>query len=506
MSCDCQSPNDCKYKLVRKAGGTDASNNHMFAMCRGDLGESARRGLLSLTEKQPLVMPAKRKSAKAAIPGVPVNTGAAMPAIKIGTMFEERAAKYLKYIPGMKRGCQICKNLKEQMDRQGPKWCRDNKPSLLSQIVSNASQAHEYIPAALMKLGTGTEGFRAKVDETLEAVLAEARAIEDQHKEEQRQKAKIAARSPRQNRPRRKNMWAVNPDASFVSSAQLQNDVKELVGKLPADITAIAGVARSGLAVATMVSMYLHLPMLTIRQTIGDVQQTGNGWRLGGSKHVNPQKQKVAVIDDTVMTGNSLTAIRPVLEREFGDYVTATVYCNPSAARKPDIWVRDLPSPHLLEWNLFNSVFSPNLALDFDGILCHDCPPGSDDDGSKYLEFIRTAKPLYVPKKCAVPLIITARIEKYRSETQQWLDRHRIKVRQLIMHPASNLRERQRDDIAAWKANHFVNWCRRHRRSGPPPVMFAESDDRQAQGIAKVVNQQGLKQTLVVCPASAKVY
>ncbi len=69
--------------------------------------------------------------------------------------------------------------------------------------------------------------------------------------------------------------------------------------------------------------MYLHLPMLTIRQTAGDVLPTGNGWRLGGSKHVDPSTEKIAIIDDTCMTGNSLKAIRLWLkansERDHGN-------------------------------------------------------------------------------------------------------------------------------------------------------------------------------------------
>ena len=287
--------------------------------------------------------------------------------------------------------------------------------------------------------------------------------------------------------------------AQFIKSAQLQEDIKLLLAKVPSDITAIAGVARSGLSVATMLAMYLQLPMITIRQTMNDIVDTGNGWRLGGSKHIDPRKGKILVVDDTVMTGNSIKAIRPLVKSQIGEAVYAAVYVNPLAKLKPDIWAVDLPWPHILEWNVFNSILSPSCAMDFDGILCHDCPAGSDDDGEKYVEFIRNAQPLYVPRRTAVPLIVTARIEKYRAETEAWLVRHGIRWHQLVMHPAKTLKERMRDNIPAYKAKHYSAWAKHHRPT-PGPMIFFESEDHQAREIARA------SQLMVICPHTAGVY
>lgn len=290
-----------------------------------------------------------------------------------------------------------------------------------------------------------------------------------------------------------------NGPVRFIRSSQFQFDILNLIAKIPPDVTAIAGVARSGLSAATMLSMYLHLPMITIRQTMGDVIQTGNGWRLGGSKHVNPRTEKILIVDDTVMTGNSLKAIAPLVDREFGNAVYSAIYVNPLAHRKPDIWSVDLPWPHLLEWNVFNSILSPSAAMDFDGILCHDCPPESDDDGPRYLEFIRNAQPLYVPRRCPVPLIVTARIERYRAETENWLRRHGIAWHRLVMHPAKNLSDRRRDNIAAYKARHYSLWAKSHIPR-PGPHIFFESDDRQAYDISRI------SKLLTVCPHTAGCY
>src|SRR5690606_15176720 len=121
--------------------------------------------------------------------------------------------------------------------------------------------------------------------------------------------------------------------------------------------------------------------------------------------------------------------------KTFVSAIAAAVYVNPFARVKPDVWVRDLPWPHLLEWNLFNSVLSPSMAVDFDGILCHDCPPQDDDDGPRYARFLREVQPLYVMRKTVVQLIVTARLEKYRPQTLDWLARHGIAVKTLVMGP-----------------------------------------------------------------------
>ena len=392
-----------------------------------------------------------------------------------------------------------------QADTRQPVSCGTCKAYLLS---LNRMSAHDH-SAIVQKLYAeiswpphwrathgDKEGQRKRIAEIVSGVLASA-TTSCPTPRPQRQQSRPARNTS--HRGIRGAFTAGPGPARFVRSSQFQFDILNLIAKIPPDVTAIAGVARSGLSAATMLSMYLHLPMITIRQTMGDVVQTGNGWRLGGSRHVNPRTEKILVVDDTVMTGNSLKAIKPLIDREFGNAVYAAIYVNPKATLKPDIWSVDLPWPHLLEWNVFNSILSPSSAMDFDGILCHDCPPGSDDDGPKYLDFIRNAHPLYTPRRCPIPLIVTARIEKYRADTEDWLRRHGIAWHRLVMHPAATLAERRRDNIPAYKARHYAEWAAKHRAT-PGPHLFFESEDQQAKQIAI---RTGL---LAICPHTAGVY
>lgn len=443
----------------------------------------------------------------------------------VGTALTTRIDHLVKI--GATQACN-CDNLKSQMDGWGIAGCERHRSYIVKTMVANAEVlsvpfreaafrvAHNMSPSqavtatkdAVAAWWTGTS-FKES------AALAGAnwlldRAIEDvrngvtekKPKPKPQEKPTASGNRPARNRERRGGRGAFTQGPGpvrFVSSAQFQKDILSLIAQIPPDITAIAGVARSGLSAATMLSMYLHLPMITIRQTMNDIVDTGNGWRLGGSRHIDPKKGKILVVDDTVMTGNSLKAIEPLIKSKVGKAVYAAIYVNPKALKKPDIWAVDLPWPHILEWNVFNSILSPASAMDFDGILCHDCEPWMDDDGPNYLTFIRHAKPLYVPRRCPVPLIVTARVEKYRHETEAWLRRHGIQWHRLIMHPATSTREREKHDIAEYKAKHYSAWAKTSSWC-PGPVLFFESEDRQA---AKISLRTGLT---TVCPATARVY
>lgn len=284
----------------------------------------------------------------------------------------------------------------------------------------------------------------------------------------------------------------------FISTQQFMTDIRRLATSLPPDVTTIAGVSRSGLCAATMLSMMLHVPLDVIRQARGDIIDGSNGWRL--SEGLPPEAGTVLVVDDTCMTGNSIRAIRPMVKAHYGDrnILIATVYINPLAQAKPDLWAVDLPWPHILEWNLFNSVLLPACAFDFDGILCEECPPGDDDDGPRYQHFLENVRPLYPVRRVAIPMVITARLEKYRELTMRWLERWRIKVDELVMGPWESLKQRRQSDVAAFKAEHYARFMQRRVRPGPH--LMIESDPYQAQRIAQ------LSHGIVVCPAAGRCF
>lgn len=484
MRCECKAAGLCSRR------GCEVSNVH-FMRCRA--GQVAT--IDKIHQFQPDIPAVKGKSFN---PETRVRIG-------VGSQLKLKISNLLTIKAGGSCGCAT---LAKKMDSWGPDECEARREYIVDRLMQNKSMLIEALnvvdPNVLQRTLSTVAGWflgskwadpalRAGANWLLTESIKEAIALGCKNP---------IVKNPASSKHAQRRIGGAfrytGGPIRFITSSQFQEDIKTLIGKIPSDISAIAGIARSGLSAATMISMYLHVPMITIRQTMNDIVPTGNGWRLGGSKHVDPQG-KILVVDDTVMTGNSLRAIRPLVEQELGNAVYASVYVNPLATAKPDIWAVDLGWPHLLEWNIFNSILSPSLACDFDGILCRDCPAGSDDDGEKYLNFIKNAMPLYTPRRVPIPLIVTARIEKYREATEEWLRQHRINFHQLVMHPAKTLAERQKDDIPAFKSRHFKAWADKHR-AAPGPTMFLESEDWQAKRIA------GITKLMTICPHTAGVY
>ena len=127
--------------------------------------------------------------------------------------------------------------------------------------------------------------------------------------------------------------------------------------------------------------------------------------------------------------------------------------------------------------------------MDFDGILCEDCSAEDDDDGSRYVRFLETAKPKYLVRSCEIPLIVTARLEKYRALTEAWLRRWGVRCRELVMGPWA---ERSRAyDIGQFKGQVYRDSA---------ATIFVESCPAQARTIAEVSGKR------VICPATGEIH
>jgi hypothetical protein len=110
------------------------------------------------------------------------------------------------------------------------------------------------------------------------------------------------------------------------------------------------------------------------------------------------------------------------------------------------------------------------MASDLDGIFCPDIFAEDDDDGPRYLAAIRRALPIQRPNRRPIPLIVTARLEKYRAETEVWLRRVGIRWQRLIMGPWETLRQRNQ----GWPENVVRLTCEAYLASGLK--LFVESD------------------------------
>lgn len=267
------------------------------------------------------------------------------------------------------------------------------------------------------------------------------------------------------------------PPLEWVSTRRLvQDTIQLLLPKLPVELSGVVGVPRSGMIPAAVLATMLDLPLYSLP----DMRLvTPNSRSVRGGQH--PKAPRL-IVDDTVYSGRAMGTLK-VINRTSALF--AAVYVRPDRAGDVDFHGRVLPSPHLLEWNLFNNRYpllgantdsrmQGGCALDFDGILCLDGGEG---------------KPLYLSRAHPIPLVITGRSERHRAVSEAWLFRWGVRVQRMVMRPADV--GESAAEIGTWKGGVFKS---------SPQALYIESDPAQAQIIHEVSGKP------VVCPAIEQVF
>lgn len=278
------------------------------------------------------------------------------------------------------------------------------------------------------------------------------------------------------------NWGPVRPWVRYVRTTELIEATRSLQAVVPRTIDAVAGIPRSGLLPATVLATALHLPLFAVTPK-GTLACLNTGDRSGGLADTQPRQ--LLLVDDTAHSGATLQRVKQRLP--LAEVVTLAVYALPEVSPLVDFYAELLRSPHVLEWNIYSCPWSAHLALDLDGVICEDCPAWADDDGRAYLDWIYTVRPLNLPRYRSVQAIITARLEKYRSQTEAWLAEWGVNYQRLIMGPWPTIAERRSADVGSWKAHH-VNSLRRVE-------LFIES----SEGLARQISRR-CKRAWVICP------
>lgn len=276
----------------------------------------------------------------------------------------------------------------------------------------------------------------------------------------------------------------------FLRYEDLCRDTLVLIPKLPRGIAGVAGIPRSGMLSAAILATALHVPLFSCHKDEG-LRAVGAGSR---EKLFPDGAGTLLVVDDSVYQG---TAIRWARQQLVGHRVAfAAVY-----TRRPKLTeyhAVELPSPHIFEWNIFNNPIVDGRAadkrlrggicFDFDGVLCEN--PVAP---YKPLEWLPRAIPTpWLPRGVEIPLVVTFRLERWRTASERWLEQHGCRVKRMVLHPARS--ERERDsmlDVAGHKGATF--------RDSPCGLMF-ESEPQQARIIAAVAGKP------VIVPRTGDVF
>lgn len=267
----------------------------------------------------------------------------------------------------------------------------------------------------------------------------------------------------------------------YFRTTDLMIEAHRLARELPDSVDAIVGVARSGLLPAAAVATQLHLPLFSLSPRCG-VSDLGTGGR-GRALEIRQHPKLVAIVDDSVYGGIAMSeAVKIARERfPYSEILRVAVYVRPEAAQSVDLIGRLAPAPHLFEWNLFNCNQAQNVALDFDGVLCEDWVGDEESEGDRYENHVLAARPLHLPRRSEIPLIVSARLERYRRSTEVWLNRWKIKVNRLVLGDWATAAERK----ARFRAGEFKGLEYKKSRCS----LFVESCERQAEEIFDVARR-----------------
>lgn len=281
----------------------------------------------------------------------------------------------------------------------------------------------------------------------------------------------------------------------FVKCRDLADHTLRLIPQLPPNVAGVAGIPRSGMTSAALLATLLHVPLYHVAQD-GLREVT---CQTGRSEVVRRLHGPVVVVDDTTWMGSAMSRARAALKRAKVKGIFAAVYA--SDPRHVDVYAIHHAGFHVLEWNLFNNQplagvpnteFEGGIACDFDGVLCENPPVSDRDDLRTFREWLRSARPLYLPRRFPVPMVVSYRLEDWRADTEAWLRTWGVTVRTLKLHPAATVEERDKTmDVGAYKGMALLE--------SPCGVMI-ESEPNQCGLIHEVSGKT------VICPATGEVW
>lgn len=265
---------------------------------------------------------------------------------------------------------------------------------------------------------------------------------------------------------------------NYRNVVDLNNEVLHLTRRLPRDLELVVGIPRSGLLAANLLALHLNLPLTDIESfAAGRIFSGGDRGPAVQPDRFLDRSRKALVVDDSVLYGTQMACARGKLRHLESRHriLYAAIYVQPGQEGLVDFHGELLPRPRVFEWHLMHHGNLRHWCVDIDGVLCDDPTPAENDDGEGYRRFLRDTVPKTLPSK-EIGWLVTCRIEKYRRETEEWLTRHGIRYRHLVMMDYPDAESRKKASrYAAFKADVY-------KQTDSP--LFIESSSQQAVEIA----------------------
>lgn len=260
--------------------------------------------------------------------------------------------------------------------------------------------------------------------------------------------------------------------------------VRRNAHKIPRDIDLVVGVPRSGILAACAISLAINRPYVDIDSFLDHRFEVTHSRRKGIDAPPSASAAlSVLVVDDSIFEGTAMRSVRDRLAAHNlpHRFTYSAVYGIRDTHPETDIVLEVCPPPRVFEWNIMNHAALGYCCVDLDGILCVDPTSEENDDGPNYIEFLRNARPINVPRY-VIHSIVTSRLEKYRRETEAWLRDTAIEYRNLFMLDLPSAAERRRLRMhGKFKAQVYA--------SQRDCLLFIESERHQAKEVQRLTGK-----------------
>jgi uncharacterized HAD superfamily protein len=246
--------------------------------------------------------------------------------------------------------------------------------------------------------------------------------------------------------------------------------------RIPNGTGLVVGIPRDGMIVGGLIAAYLNLPLTDLNSFIENRAFTDPAYTFG---KINNNQDKILIVDDFINFGTTIKSVKEKLTSSGIDASNITFLSVYAASKKKaenvDMYFEVVPMHRMLEWNVVHHPFLRYACVDIDGVLCRNPSAAEDDDGEKYLKFIRDVAP-YINPGYPIATLITCRLEKYREETEKWLKKNNIKYKNIIMMDLPSKEARAKVSRSDYKAEAF---------NKTEAMLFIESSVKQAREIAQ---------------------
>ncbi|UXZ55433.1 hypothetical protein LOS15_05225 [Halomonas sp. 7T] len=241
----------------------------------------------------------------------------------------------------------------------------------------------------------------------------------------------------------------------------------------------VVGIPRSGMIPASMIALGLHIDVIGLPDFVANqTLKTRLGNKNEGKINTAWNANKILLVDDSVITGRTMQEALSAIPDECPCKIdTLAIYVDRGSSQHVDISLSTLESPRVFQWNLFTPATLSRACVDIDGVLCVDPMPSQNDDGEKYIDFLKNADPLFLPAG-KIGCLVTNRLEKYRSQTESWLKQQGIDYDHLVMLDLPSKDERKR---LGDRSLHKGLFYKKHNYN-----FFIESSSWQAKNIVKI--------------------